>query len=130
MNTTAKRKLLELIGKVVRYDIISDADANQILEICTAAVDRALKASDDIKSLLEANKRQREEIAALSNQANPAAEQMDWERAVSNVKEVLQVCMEVGWPAAFAIAELNSYIKRYDSGVRTRELYDSMMEVH
>lgn len=88
------------------------------------------EAADAIESLLEINERQREEIAVLSNQSNTAAEQMDWERAVSNVKEVLQVCMEVGWPASFAIAELNSYIKRYDSGVRTRELYDSMMEVH
>lgn len=88
------------------------------------------EAADAIESLLEINERQREEIAVLRNQANPVAEQMDWEKAVSNVKEVLQVCMEVGWPALFAIAELNSYIKRYDSGELTRELYDTMMGVH
>lgn len=43
MTNVEKRKLLEFIGRCVRYDLLSDADVNGILEICSAALDRELK---------------------------------------------------------------------------------------
>ena len=49
MTTVEKRKLLEFIERCIRYKLLSDADANKILEICSAALDRELrkrKASD------------------------------------------------------------------------------------
>ena len=46
MTNVEKRKLLEFIGRFVRYDLLSDADVNKILEICETALDREFKAKE------------------------------------------------------------------------------------
>lgn len=38
-----KRKLLDLIYRLVRYDLLSETDVNKILDICGAAVERLIK---------------------------------------------------------------------------------------
>lgn len=47
MITVEKRKLLEFIGRCVRYDLLSDTDVKKILDICGAAVDRAIKKAEE-----------------------------------------------------------------------------------
>lgn len=43
MTAVEKRKLLEFVGRCVRYDLLSDIDVYKILDICGAAVDRSIK---------------------------------------------------------------------------------------
>lgn len=47
MTLFEKRKLLEFIGRCIRYDLLSDAEANRILEICSSALDRQFKKSEE-----------------------------------------------------------------------------------
>lgn len=42
MTIPERRKLLELVSRAIRYNILSDEDARQILIICNNAVDRAI----------------------------------------------------------------------------------------
>ena len=46
MTNVEKRKLLGFIGRCIRYDLLSDADVNEILEICSAALDREFKTKE------------------------------------------------------------------------------------
>lgn len=43
MTPLEKRKLLEFIGRLVKYELLSDADVNEILEICSFALDKELR---------------------------------------------------------------------------------------
>lgn len=47
MTSVEKRKLLEFISRCIRYDLLSDADVNSILKICSSALDREFKKSEE-----------------------------------------------------------------------------------
>ena len=43
MTSIEKRKLLDLIYRLVIYDLLSDTDVNKILDICDEAAERLIK---------------------------------------------------------------------------------------
>ena len=95
------------------------------------------EAANAIESLSETNERLCKELTVLVAlrdmlKKSPAGTEpeMDWDKAVSNVEDVIQACKELGLPGMLYLGELNSLIRRYGDGVRTRELYEEMMEVH
>ena len=47
MTAVEKRKLLELLDRCVRYDLLSDTDVYKMLDICSAAVDRSIKKAEE-----------------------------------------------------------------------------------
>ncbi len=47
MTMAEKRKIVEAVDRCVRYDLLSDADAELIVDICAAAVDRAIKEQEE-----------------------------------------------------------------------------------
>lgn len=54
-------------------------------------------------------------------------EALDWEKAVENVCTCRFVALSA---APFCLPQYNSLLRRYNSGERTKELYEAMMEVH
>ena len=49
-----------------------------------------------------------------------------WKKARDNVGMLLPLYLEIGACGYFGVMHLNSLIKRYDSGERTLDLYESM----
>lgn len=50
----------------------------------------------------------------------------DWEKAVDWVRKLLEEYQDLGIAGLFGSWILQSYIKRYESGERTEDLYESM----
>lgn len=50
----------------------------------------------------------------------------DWEKAVEWVRKLLEEYQDLGIAGLFGTWILQSYIKRYESGERTEDLYESM----
>ena len=50
----------------------------------------------------------------------------DWEKAVEWVRELIEEYQKLGWVGAFGTMILKSYLRRYESGERTADLYESM----
>lgn len=54
-----------------------------------------------------------------------------WEEAISNVKTMLDIAQkENSWTMVFYISGCKDLLKRYDSGERTEELYEEMINLH
>ena len=47
MTIVEKRKLLEALDVCVRYDLLSDMEFDQIMQICYVAVGRAVREADE-----------------------------------------------------------------------------------
>ena len=47
MTTAEKRELLEAVDVCVKSDLFSDPEFKQIIQICYAAVDRALREAEE-----------------------------------------------------------------------------------
>lgn len=55
---------------------------------------------------------------------------LPWEDAADNVRTVQLLAISFGPIGYFAVMGCERLIKRYESGERTRELFDEMMAVH
>ena len=69
------------------------------------------------------------ELRIIYQRADNALINADWEKAVGNVETVKEIaCM---FPAAsLCMPYLKQLLKRYESGERTKELYELMLAVH
>ena len=53
-----------------------------------------------------------------------------WKKAINNVKMCRSFACEIGWSGMFYISACNTLLNRYDSGERTLELYEEMVNIH
>ena len=62
--------------------------------------------------------------------ATPKLTDEDWDRAIKNLEQYIVEYASIGWPGQFALnGILVPLRKRYESGERTRELYEAIIGV-
>jgi len=55
---------------------------------------------------------------------------LDWKKAEENLYNVLNLYKSIGFTGTFALSiTINPLVKRFESGERTEELYDEIMEL-
>ena len=52
--------------------------------------------------------------------------QEKWDKALDWVKELLEEYQKLGWVGGFGTMILKSYLRRYESGERSEDLYECM----
>lgn len=51
-----------------------------------------------------------------------------WDKAKKNVQMLIPLYLEIGWCGSFGLLYLNELMDRYNSGERTFDLYESMIQ--
>lgn len=55
---------------------------------------------------------------------------LDWKKAEEHLYNVLNLYKSIGFTGTFALSiTINPLVKRFESGERTEELYDEIMEL-
>jgi hypothetical protein len=60
---------------------------------------------------------------------NPPITNEEWDKAIKHLDDIIVMYATIGWVGRFALdGVLTPLKKRYESGERTKELYDAIME--
>ena len=71
-----------------------------------------------------------ETIQEILENENKRDMELDWDKALEHLTEMLAEAITIGPAGTFYIMGCNMLKNRYDNGERTKELYDEIMDLH
>lgn len=90
---------------------------------------------EQLEALQKAQKLLGDELTLTTDQAEALKEyeevqNLPWDKAVENCKFMMGEALLIGPAGFFYVHGCKEMLEKYEAGVRTRELYDEMINLH